>query len=83
MKDYKFRVEGGFTVDVPKEIVNDNPHCGITEFELPDGRFVRLIVALEIHDPKTDTMEYVTAERRMSTLGFTELEYVCAEFEEL
>lgn len=77
--NYKFEVTGGF--DVKKGLKPIKPFDDIVAFKLPDGRSVRLIVALEIESKAGDMdYKYVTSENEMAELGFECLDYADARF---
>lgn len=78
-KNYLFEVSGGWTVvgDLKPEF----DCCGnICALNLPDGRVVRLVVALEIEDQKNNKFKYVTSEKEMEKLGFESLDYNKLDF---
>lgn len=79
-KHYLFEVSGGWTVvgDLKPSYDAVGNICGI---ELPDGRMVRLIVALEVEDENGE-YKYVTSEKEMEDLGFESLDYNKCDFVE-
>ena len=80
-RPYGFDVTGTFHIDTAFE-----PELSCIEdivgFKLPDGRTVRLAVALEVESADGESHEYVTSEKEMADLGFTSLLYAFAEFED-
>ena len=79
-KHYLFEVSGGWAVvgDLKPSYDAVGNICGL---ELPDGRMVRLIVALEVEDKNGD-YECITSEKEMSELGFESLDYNKCDFVE-
>jgi len=72
---YHFEVTGGFNVknDLKPEL---STHTGnLTRFKLPDGKYVSLIVALEVMDSDEGDISYITSETEMNNLGFEGLDY--------
>ena len=71
-KETLFEATGAFDIDA-----NLKPVCNglgeICEYELPDGRIVRLVIALEIESKGSCT--YITSETEMDELGFSDLNY--------
>jgi len=80
--DYSFTATGSWSIQ--KQL---KPFFGslnnVIGFELPDGRSVRLVIALEVENKQTGDMQYVTSEREMDDLGFYALEYDRLDFEML
>jgi len=78
--DYSFIATGSW--NIPKQL---KPFFGsvnnVIGFKLPDGRSVRLVIALEVENHQTGDIEYVTSEREMDRLGFYALEYDRLDFE--
>lgn len=70
---HEFAVTGNFDVEGKFKPV-PNGDGTISGFQLPDGRTVRLILGLEVED-KNGKIRYVTSERQMERLGFSELYY--------
>jgi len=81
-KEWKFNVTGGFDIDKTLQpyVAHDG---GVVGFTLPDGRTVRLVVALEIESKDGSKFDYITADQIMGDLGFAGLDYDRLEFEEL
>ena len=82
-KRFTFDVAGGFDIDFPEVLAADGSVVGFT---LPDGRTVRLCIALEVEaaNPKEATdYKYITSEREMDDLGFRCLDYAHLEFEQI
>lgn len=82
-KEYLFTVTGGFDIspELSEFLAWDG---GVVGFTLPDGRVAKLVVGLEISspDPDDDGFEHVTCERKMSELGFDNLDYDALDFHE-
>ena len=80
MKEFRFTVTGGIDVDDDCEpiLAADGSICGFT---LPDGTEVKLLVALE-HNTGERVFP-ITSCRFMEELGFSNLEYDQADFEEI
>ena len=74
MNETLFEVKGGF--DISKNL---KPYLAangdVIGYTLPDGRIVRLTVALEIENPKTNKFTYITNCHAMNILGFENLDY--------
>jgi len=81
-KDYKFEVTGGFLVgEKMAKMTEYHAHDGrVIGFQLPDGRIVRLIVALEIENENDGTFKYASSQNEMEELGFGCLDYDQANF---
>ena len=75
----KFIIEGGFNVDANLEPKHD-AMGNVIGFLLPDGRTVRLVAALEVESADESQLTYLTVEREMDKLGFSELDYAYLEF---
>jgi hypothetical protein len=74
-----FAVSG--RIDVSRDAEPELDHTGsICAFYLPDGRRVRLAVALEVED--VGGIEYITDQAEMETLGFQLIDYLESKFEE-
>lgn len=73
--EVKFEVKGGF--DIANNLVPQTASNGeVIGYKLPDGRIARLVIALEIENPKcVSPIEYVTFDSQMATLGFANLDY--------
>lgn len=82
IKEVKFTVIGGF--DIPANLAPeyDNLKTAIIGYTLPDGRIARPCVALEIESADGKEYIYVTSEKAMTELGFTNLDYDNSKFEE-
>jgi len=80
---YRFIVKGGFDID--KNFVRETDFSGtrVTGFKLPDGRTVRLSVALEVESKDGTDYKYISSEREMAELGFEGLDYDDLTFEEV
>jgi hypothetical protein len=77
--EYRFTVTGGFLID--KTLKTERSFDGTPiGFTLPDGRTVRLAVALEVELDGGADYRYVTSETEMSELGFTCLDYDQTDF---
>lgn len=75
--DVSFELEGGFSIpDVSIPLLSAQHE--VVGYILPDGRKVRLVVALEVED--NDKYHYVTSEQEMASLGFEALDYRTSEF---
>ena len=74
MKETLFEVTGGFDISE-----KNNPMRGangdVIGYTLPNGSIVRLVVALEIENPKTHEFSYITNCQAMKILGFENLDY--------
>jgi hypothetical protein len=70
--EYEFTVSGGMYVtrDAEPQLDVDGNICA---FDLPDGRRVTLIVALEVETE--GGFEYVTDQDKMAALGFPLVDY--------
>lgn len=77
--EYCFTATGSLLIDKTLKIERsfDGRPIG---FVLPDGRTVRLVVALEVELDGGTNYRYVTSETEMSELGFTCLDYDQADF---
>lgn len=78
----EFTVSGGFDISSQVERVlayNDT----ISAYKLPDGRTVRLVVALEVESADGTSYEYLTSESNMDSIGFTNLDYQDTSFTEI
>ena len=49
-------------------------------FKLPDGRTVKICIALEVEDADGESFEYITNESDMDALGFRCLNYIDLKF---
>jgi hypothetical protein len=49
-------------------------------FKLPDGRIVRMVMALEIENPDTGNFEYFSDCSKMESIGMTLLDYFKSNF---
>lgn len=78
--EYKFVAEGGYDID-SNLTPEANAFGEVVGFKLPDGRSVRLVIALEVSDEYGDDFKYVTSEQEMSELGFDCLDYERLNFE--
>lgn len=69
-----FKVTGGF-----ERQDNLKPELDASEaivgYQLPDGRLIRLVIALEIESKDGGSYEYVTSEQEMEKLGLGLLSY--------
>lgn len=78
-REVRFEVTGG--LDVPEDYQEIRSAVGeVVGFRLPDGRTVRLMVALEVEAPGGESYRSVAALSGMEALGFTCLEYADARF---
>lgn len=78
-REVRFEVTGG--VDVPADCQEVRSAFGeVVGFRLPDGRTVRLQVALEVEAPGGTDYRAVVGQRGMEAMGFTCLEYADARF---
>jgi len=78
MKETLFTVKGGF--DISKKLKPMKGAAGdIIGYTLPDGRIVRLVVALEIENTKSkmvsEAFDYITSSAAMELIGFNNLDY--------
>lgn len=78
--EHEFSVTGKFDIKGNLKPVLDSVGT-IVGFQLPGGREVRLVVALEVED-KNGKMHYVTSEAQMGRLGFSNLHYEDLDFYE-
>lgn len=80
-KVYKFKATGGF--DINKKF-REIPSCSgdVCGFELPDGRVVQIVIALEVASKDGNSYKYITSEKTMAELGFEGLDYDKLIFEE-
>jgi len=79
-KVYKFNATGGF--DINKKFKKVLSCTGdICAFRLPDGRSVRLAVALEVESKDGNNFKLITDEFDMAELGFEGLDYKELTFE--
>jgi hypothetical protein len=77
--EYLFTVTGGYNVSPDlKEYHSFNGR--VIGFTTPDGRVVRLTVALEVEEAD-GSFSYINNEKQMMQLGFGGLEYDKVEFE--
>lgn len=74
---YKFTCSGDFDVDVNLDRIYDSVG-NVVGFKLPDGREVRLVIALEVDNE--DNYDYITSESDMDELGFNLTDYDVCEF---
>jgi hypothetical protein len=78
-KEYGFDVRGGYSIN--KNFIPVLAYDGtIVGFTLPDGRTVRLTIALEIESKDGSKYKYVTSEKNMMNLGFSYLDYEYINF---
>ena len=79
MSDEKrFVVSGSIQVSgTPEEDINGEV-CG---YRLPDGRFVRLAVALEIEAEDGNDYQYLSTDQEMQKVGFSVIQYDQTQFE--
>jgi hypothetical protein len=76
----KFEVVGGFDVVKEKLTPFEAADGSVVGYILPDGRHVRLVVALEVENQKTGKFTYVTSSDGMAKLGFLGLDYDHLDF---
>lgn len=81
MKEYLFTIEGGFDVSEDLQPIYGNDGR-ITGFILPRGQTVQLVVSLEYHEPDNPAPVQTVGEEQMRHLGFENLSYSQADFEE-
>ena len=73
MNETLFKIKGGFDISKKnKPLLAANGD--VIGYTLPDGRIVRLVVALEIEN-FDNTFKYVVNQDAMETLGFENLDY--------
>jgi hypothetical protein len=72
---YEFKIKGVFGNVDPKYVPVLDADGSVTGFQLPDGRLVQLVAALEVISADETKAEYVTSEAGMTDLGFDVLEY--------
>jgi hypothetical protein len=75
MANITFRVTGSFEMDSNIKDAEEHSPMQTCSFKLPDGRVVRLVVALEVENPCNNAFAYLTKESDMTALGFTCLDY--------
>jgi len=81
-KIYNFNVSGGFDIsDKFEEVLSCTGE--VYAFKLPDGRSVKLSVALEVESKNGRSFKYIISEAEMSKLGFECLDYTDSSFEEV
>lgn len=71
--EYKFICTGSFSIDKKLEPTTD-ADGNVVGFILPDGREVRLVIALEIENGDNFD-DYVVNEKEMAKIGFSCLDY--------
>ena len=71
---FKFDATGTFLIE--KKFEQELSCIGETVgFKLPDGRTVKICIALEVEDADGKSFEYITNESDMNALGFRCLDY--------
>jgi hypothetical protein len=76
--EYLFTLTGGYNVSPDlKEYLSFNGR--VVGFTTPDGRVIRMTVALEVEEAD-GSFSYINSEKEMMQLGFGSLEYDIAEF---
>jgi len=73
LNEYRFEVTGGYCVR--EDLTPLMSAIGnIVGFKTPDGKIIKLVVALEVTTEDEDDFEYITSERRMEELGLEGLD---------
>lgn len=75
MPDITFRVTGSFSLETAIKSKVERIPGEISQYTLPDGRRVSLMVTLEVENPEDNSYTYVTNQSDMDALGFTCLDY--------
>lgn len=81
-KVYRFKATGGFNINRKFKAGLSYNGEDICRFTLPDGRTVRLAIALEVESKDGNNFKYITSESEMTELGFECLDYDSLTFEE-
>ena len=73
-KIYNFVVTGQFDID-SENTPQEDAYGARSGFILPDGRTVRLVVALEIESTDGEEYKYIVSQKAMEEIGFNLFNY--------